>query len=215
MSIDWSSTTIQGAVIGAAIAAMGAAVLGGPTLVVSRRALNVARRQYELAVQERTAVYRQAHYEAVVTAALDIKQAMDDFLYDAVGRITSEQVAALERNAHVHQPLDDEARVRLRTETTNSAARLSAVVGRAGVILDSTTLEALVRVRSVFLDITAFGPWRARTSPELAEAIDPALHLANAGQAAVEALRTELHSSEMTAELKARMTWKPPEQVAR
>ena len=39
MGIDWSIATIQGAVIGAAMAAFVAVVLGAPALLVSRCAL--------------------------------------------------------------------------------------------------------------------------------------------------------------------------------
>ena len=86
MNIDWANPTIQGAVVGAAIGAVVAIVLGLPTVAISLRTLKSARQQYELAMQERTAVYRQAHYQAAVALAQEVKKALDDFLTNAVGR---------------------------------------------------------------------------------------------------------------------------------
>jgi len=199
-------------VVGAAIGAVVAIVLGLPTVAISLRTLKSARQQYELAMQERTAVYRQTHYQAAVALAQEVKKALDDFLTNAVGRITMEQTAAFERAGRVvHQPLDDEARIRLRQELMPQLTPLYEAVGRADVIFDNATLQALGRVSTVFTEITAFGPSRARGKPELAETDDPAVPLADAGQAALKALRTELHSTEMSAELRARMTWHTPE----
>jgi hypothetical protein len=210
-AIDWTNPQIQAAAIAAVIAAVVAVIIAVPGVVVSLRALRLARRQYELAMQERTAVYRQPHYEAAVKLALEVKEALDDFLSNAVGQITLEQSAAFVRGGRKgHEPLDEDARMRLRDSVMPQLQRLYGATGRAGVIFDTETLQALGRVNAVFVAITAFGSARGSADHDLAESVDPAMPLAETGQVAVEALRTELHSGQMSAELRERMTWRGP-----